>query len=258
MIAVLILGGLGYFFWQNNIKAHEAQVAEDSQAAATAVAAHSANPSAPVSAPIPAQPSKTNPEQVPNQQQAQAQVQPAQPSGPSPTQPPTPGNQELSSQQPSYSIYIQSVPSGARISIDGQSTGMITPAQLPVEANKEFTVALRKDGFQYYERRERAVENGHVIKASLLPMPKMGYINLDLINGGSNPVVFINGLRIEEKLPLRNYAVIAGAPVKIEAHNPFTGLTAEQVVSVGSNQRIQVNLILSQRKPSNQNTNPNK
>lgn len=157
---------------------------------------------------------------------------------------------DMGSEQQVYSVIIQSSPSGARISIDGQDTGMLTPAQRSIESGKEFTVALRKDGYQYYERKEKATRNGYLVTASLLPMPKMGYINLDLINGGSNPVIVINGLRIEEKLPLKNYAVIAGAPVKIQAHNPFTGLSAEQVVTVGNNQRISVNLILSPRKPS--------
>lgn len=160
------------------------------------------------------------------------------------------GSSEFSSQLQYYSVIIQSTPSGARISIDGQDTGMITPAQNSVEAGKEFTIALRKEGYQYYERKERASTNGHLVTASLLPMPKMGYINLELINGGSNPVIMINGMRIDEKPPLKNYAVIAGTKVRIEAHNPFTGLYAEQVVTVGTNQRIQVSLILSQRKPS--------
>jgi serine/threonine-protein kinase len=172
-------------------------------------------------------------------------------SAPAPTTPPN-GTIDSASQQPKelYTVIIQSSPTGARISIDGQDTGMITPAQRSIEYGKEFTVSLRKDGFQYYERKEKVTEKGLVIKASLLPMPKMGYINLDLVNGGMNPVVIINGVRIEEKLPLKNYAVIAGTPVKIEAHNPFTGLSAEQVVRVGSNQKIQVNLLLTQRKPA--------
>jgi hypothetical protein len=88
------------------------------------------------------------------------------------------------------------------------------------------------------------------LKYSLLPMPKMGYINLELVNGGHNPVVYINGQRIEERLPLKNYPVIAGAPVKIQANNPFTGLSAEKTVQVGANERIQVNLLLTQRKPA--------
>ncbi len=166
--------------------------------------------------------------------------------------PDTHGVSESASTLPkeSYTVFIQSQPSGARIWIDGQDTGMITPAQQRMDSGREFTLALKKDGYQPNERKTKVSDNGMVIKTSLLPMPKMGYINLDLVNGGHNPVVFINGVRIEDKLPLKNYAVIAGTPVKIQAHNPFTGLSAEQTVKVGSNEKIQVNLLLSQRRPA--------
>jgi hypothetical protein len=162
---------------------------------------------------------------------------------------PTSGQIETASKQP-YVVVIESQPQGARVYIDGQDSGMITPTRKVMDADKEFTVGLRLDGYQYYERKERAVVNGYQVRASLLPAMKMGYLNLDILNGGSNPVIIINGQRIEEKLPLVNYAVPAGVPVKIQAHNPFTGLTAEQVVKVPANQKIQVNLILSQRQPS--------
>lgn len=162
---------------------------------------------------------------------------------------PSEGSTENASKQP-YVVVIESRPAGARVFINGIDTGMITPSRRVIDANQEFTVAFRLDGYQYYEKRERAVVNGHQIFASLLPLPKMGYINLEVMNGGSNPVVIINGQRLDEKLPLRNYAIPAGTLVKIQAHNPFTGLSAEQAVTVGVNQRIQVNLILSKRQPS--------
>lgn len=227
MLIFLIVGagGLGYWFFGPSLLGGNATVAEG-----------------PEKLPV-EQPAPPTPTPEPAQPVAAAPVEPTRDEHPV-------GTAEMGSQQQYNTVIIQSVPSGARISIDGQDTGMITPAQRSIESGKEFTLSLRKDGYQYYERKERAIQNGHVVTASLLPMPKMGYINLDLVNGGSNPVVFINGLRIEEKLPLKNYAVIAGAPVKIKAHNPFTGLSAEQEVTVGNNQRINVNLILSPRKPS--------
>lgn len=159
------------------------------------------------------------------------------------------GQAESASQQP-YVVVIESNPPGARLYIDGQDTGTITPTRRVVGANKEFTVGLRLEEYQYYEKREVATANGYQVKASLLPLPKMGYINLSILNGGNNPVIVINGQRVDEKLPLRNYAVPAGAKIKIQAHNPFTGLSAEETVRVESNQKIQVNLILSQRQPS--------
>lgn len=95
--------------------------------------------------------------------------------------------------------------------------------------------------------------NGYQVRATLLPMPKMGYINLDVVNGGGNLVILINGTRVEEKLPLKNYGVIANTKIRIQAHNPFTGLSAEQTVTLGPNQRRQINLILSKRQSNNLN-----
>ena len=57
----------------------------------------------------------------------------------------------------------------------------------------------------------------------------------------------INGQRVEDKFPLKNYAVAAGQSIRIQAHNPFTGLSTEQVITVEANQRRQINLILSQK-----------
>ena len=167
---------------------------------------------------------------------------------PTPKNPEPQPNPVLPNQQ--NTVYIQSVPTGARIFVDGQDTGMITPFQQRIENGKEVVITLKREGYQPYERKEKITENGAVYKYSLLPMPQMGYVNLELVNGGHNPVVIINGQRIEEKLPLKDYPVIAGAPVKIEAHNPFTGLSAEQTVQVEANKRIQVNLLLTQRKPA--------
>lgn len=238
LAVVVVLGGCGFYFWQSSSKAHLNKVISK--------------------LPIPANETPGDNSPAPSAETPVAQA-------PTPAQPQDPASQQMNrndmtSQNPppvapaasaqKFIVVIQSVPSGARISIDGQDTGMITPSQRTVESGKEISIALRKDGFQYYEKKEHITENGYVLKATLLPMPKMGYINLELMNGGSNPVVFINGQRVEEKLPLRNYAVIAGAPVKIEVHNPFTGLAANQTVTVQANQRVQVNLVLSQRQPS--------
>ena len=183
-----------------------------------------------------------------------AATEPAQPA-PVPqveTPPVNSGKTESASKQP-IAVIFDSEPHGAHIYLNGQDTGMITPARQTVDAYEDFTISFRLDGYQYYEKRERATQQGYQIKASLLPLPKMGYINLEVVNGGLNPVVFINGQRVNDNLPLRNYAIPAGQAVRIQAHNPFTGLTAEQVVTVGYNQRRQINLILSQqRQPSNQ------
>lgn len=164
--------------------------------------------------------------------------------------PPKMEQTDTASKQP-YAVIIESSPPGARVFIDGQDTGMLTPTRRTIDADKEFTVSLRLEGYTYYERRERASSNGYQVRASLIPLPKMGYINVDLANAGSNPVVLINGNRIEDKMPLRNYAIVANSAVKIQVHNPFTGMSAEQTVTVGPNQRQNIKLILSKRQSNN-------
>lgn len=167
---------------------------------------------------------------------------------------PTPEPEQVKANiRETYVVIIQSAPSGARIFIDGQDTGMITPAQRILESGKEYSVGLKRDGYQYYEKKALINQPGYIVKASLLPNPKMGYINLEITNGGLNPVIYINGVRIDETPPLQNYAIVAGMPVKISAHNPFTNLWGEKTVQVGVNQRIQVNLLLTQKKSAENN-----
>lgn len=219
LILLALIGGSVFFFWKQNTRTFfPDRVASTEQPA---------QPAQPQQLPVAVHPVATNPGTIA-------------------------GKTENASKQP-IAVIFDSEPHGAHIYLNGQDTGMITPARQTVDAYEEFTVSFRLDGYQYYERRERATSQGYQIKASLLPLPKMGYISLDVINGGSNPVVFINGQRVNDNLPLRNYAIPAGQAVRIQAHNPFTGLAAEQVVTVGYNQKRQINLILSQqRQPSNQ------
>ena len=167
---------------------------------------------------------------------------------------PTSGSSDSASTKPSQpvALVIESSPSGARVFMDGRDTGMITPLRTNVDPDKEFTLTLRLAGYQAFERKDRALVNGHQIKAVLSALPKMGYLNLDLVNAGRNPVISINGQRITEKLPLRNYPVAANTSIRVEANNTFTGLSDEHVFKVKPNEKTQVRLILSsKRKPAN-------
>lgn len=143
-----------------------------------------------------------------------------------------------------YIMTVESQPSGARIMMDGQDVGMITPARLQIEAQKEFRIGFRKDGFNTYERTERATHNGYSVKATLQPMTDVGYLTIEVINGGTDPVITLNGVRLEEKPPINLMAVPAGKPLKIQAHNPFMNLRAEQTIQVGVGQKQKLQLIL--------------
>jgi eukaryotic-like serine/threonine-protein kinase len=143
-----------------------------------------------------------------------------------------------------YVVSVQSVPSGAAILVNGQPTGSYSPAQITVEANKEFSLGLRKEGFFPYETTLMASENASSFKAQLQPMLKTGYVSLNVVNGGNSPIVTINGQRLLEKMPLKAYAVPAGVPLTIRAYNPFTGLSAERTLVIENNQKKLVELIL--------------
>lgn len=161
---------------------------------------------------------------------------------PAPT--PEPMGVAESASKEMYIMTVESQPSGARITMDGQDVGMITPARLQIEAKKEFRIGFRKDGFTPYERAERATHNGYSVKATLQPMTDVGYLTIEVINGGTDPVITLNGIRLEEKPPINLMAVPAGKPLKIQAHNPFMNLRAEQTIQVGVGQKQKLQLIL--------------
>ncbi len=160
---------------------------------------------------------------------------------PTPTN--TTGQAELVSTA-QYVITIESSPPGARIYIDGQDTSSFTPNRRTVVGNAALALTLKKDGYLNYETNTVISENAQSIKATLQPVPKAAYISVNLINGGANPVLEVNGQRLNERLPIEKYTIPAGVPVRIHAHNPFTGASAEQTVTIKENQKKLVELIL--------------
>jgi serine/threonine-protein kinase len=143
-----------------------------------------------------------------------------------------------------YFMTVYSNPSGAEVKVNGRSTGLITPAQIRVEGNKQAHLTLAKDGYITYELDLKVTQDGTTHQATLQPLPKAGYLSVTLVQGGQNPIIEINGQRLGEKPPIVNYRVPAGVPVTIKARNPFTGAYAEQTLTVGNNQKKSIELIL--------------
>ncbi|MFN8847922.1 MAG: hypothetical protein ACK5W9_13810, partial [Bdellovibrionales bacterium] len=65
-----------------------------------------------------------------------------------------------------------------------------------------------------------------------------------LINGGASPEIEINGTKISEQLPLRNYRLPAGVPVVIRVKNSFLGTKAERTIVLDENESKSLELIL--------------
>lgn len=146
-------------------------------------------------------------------------------------------------------VTVTSEPSGADIFINGKSVGSVTPAQVQIPANKDVTLKLQKIGYMPYENTIFSAENGKTFKTSLMS-GKTGALSLALINGGAQPVVEINGVKINDSLPLKNYRIPAGMPVVIQARNPFLGLKSEQTIIVQENESKSLELILKPEKKS--------
>jgi len=153
-----------------------------------------------------------------------------------------------------YTVLLVSEPVGARIFINGEDTGAFTPNRRTLEANKDFIVTLKKEGYLNYEGVIKVVQNGSTFTMSMYPAQKAAYVSISVANGGLNTVIYVNGLRLGEKPPISRYAIPAGTPVRITAYDPFSKLSAEQVVRVDANQKKSVNLILGvdSRKPTGQ------
>ena len=169
-------------------------------------------------------------------------------SGQSPA--PVQGQFELSATA-SVKLSITSEPMGAQIFVDGQNTGRMTPAIITLTANKESIISLKKEFYFQYESIQNLQQTGSLV-ATLQPMPKAAYLNINVQNGGLNPVVFVNGQRLTEKPPIKRYTVSADTEIIVSAINPVTQFKDQVKVKVGANIEKNIDLILGR---SQQNRN---
>ncbi len=153
-----------------------------------------------------------------------------------------PGDMETASKA-EYFVTIHSNPMGAEIFVDGKRQGF-TPGQFRVEGKKSFHITLVKDRYLPYERDMIADNDAVTYSATMLPLPRAGYLTINVVAGGDNPMIEINGQRLGEKPPITNYPIPAGIPVVVRAHNPFSDTFAEQSVTIQSNQKKTIELIL--------------
>jgi len=113
-----------------------------------------------------------------------------------------------------HNMVITSSPSAAEIFIDGKSLGQLTPARVKVPAGREFQLSLKKDG--YLNRKISMQSRGNGSKENLsLQKLNTGYLNIYADN--KHTLIYLNGKKIKEKTPVKNFRVPAGQSIKIKA-----------------------------------------
>lgn len=148
---------------------------------------------------------------------------------------------------PSVKISISSQPTLSRIYIDNVDTGRYTPAIISVPANKEVKIQLKKDNYFTYET-TRTLNQTSVLAATLQKLPDSAYININVQNGGIQPVVYINNQRLTETPPIRRFSVPANTRITVMAINPVTKLKDEVIVKIDANKEANVDLILGRKR----------
>lgn len=143
-----------------------------------------------------------------------------------------------------FNILIKSNPGRAKIIVDDKDIGMVTPASIPLAANKTVNLTLLADGFLPYTSRFTPVKDDQIVAAELSPI-KFGYLNINIINSGVETIIYIDDVEIKEKQPITKYPIPSGRPVRIRAIHPFAGTSAETVVTIGNDEKKTIDLILS-------------
>ena len=143
-----------------------------------------------------------------------------------------------------YIVHINSAPPRAEIFINDKATGRFTPSRMTVKGKSEIRIFLRKENYLPYSQLLYITKNqsfqANMKKANL------GYIDVEVTNGGRNLIIFINKQRVHS-LPILRYAIPAGERVPIRVLNPITDVQANAIVQVKKNERKTVHLILQKR-----------
>lgn len=139
-----------------------------------------------------------------------------------------------------HNIIIKSQPSGAEVYINGRNQGHITPARVSVPSDKIFSLDLRKDGYLNYKARLSSKGNG---SKESFTLQKLNIGKLDIRTPNRNTIIYINGKKLRERPPIRDYRVPSSKRITIRAVDKLKRMYAERVVSVKPDSKIQVNII---------------
>ncbi len=151
---------------------------------------------------------------------------------------------DLVSEAPLYAVTIYSQPERARIFIDGEDTGEVTPFRTTLKANISVSLRLYAEGYEPFTGTLSPTYDAYTFTGSMSRLKSIGYLYIRVLNGGANPELLVGGSPLQIKRDNEYYAIQAGVPVTIQVHNKTTGLKAEATVNVTANQKKTLELLL--------------
>lgn len=139
-------------------------------------------------------------------------------------------------------ININSQPEKASVVIDGTPKDCITPCRLNLTFGKEYLIEMNKEGYLPYRQKINTNDEVMTMNATLQIEPKMAQLSLRVKNSTAQTIIFINGQRLSEKLPLQGYNLSPQENILVEVKDPFTGKNAKQKIRLGAGQNYSLDL----------------
>jgi serine/threonine-protein kinase len=137
-------------------------------------------------------------------------------------------------------LSITTHPDSAQVKIDGGDVGK-TPLMVGnLEANKNYTIHIHKDGYKAISRNIFLGEGSLELSFKLEPAAEYGYVDFNAFPWAR---VYVDGRRVGDTTPLINIKLRVGKH-KVRFVNPDLGLSKEIYISVeeGKRKKVLVNL----------------
>lgn len=138
-----------------------------------------------------------------------------------------------------HNIIVTSTPTGAEIYVNGKNSGLLTPGRISVPARNEFIIGLKKDGFISYKTKLTSRGNG--AKESFT-LQKLSISFLNISTKYKDTVIYINGRKLRERTPIKNYRVPSSRTLTIKAVDKLRKLYVEKIVTVPPDKKLSLRL----------------
>lgn len=146
-------------------------------------------------------------------------------------------------------VSVNSSPDKADVWINGQDSGLKTPAVISVVGGKPVDISIRHEGYIEYAVNKTFKQTAQMV-ATLQPIP--AYLNIRMNGADSFTKISINGKELLEKVPILKYPIAAEREVIVEAYNPISKLSDQVKITLKPGETKEIDLVLGRSPASKQ------